>query len=39
MRAEAIDGLREAEEPLVPPAPPFTLAQALDPDFYPGAPK
>ena len=31
-------GLREAEEHLVPAAPPFTLEQALDPDWFPPAP-
>lgn len=37
MRRLAAGGLREAEEHLVPADPPFTLAQILDPDFFPGA--
>ena len=35
MREQAADGLREAEEHLVPANPPFTLEQALDPDWFP----
>lgn len=35
-RQAAIGGLREAEETLVPPEPPFTLEQALDPKYFPG---
>lgn len=37
MRDAARGGLREAEEHLVPANPPFTVDQALDPDFFPGA--
>ena len=32
----AAAGLREAEEALVPPAPPSTLMEVLDPAFFPG---
>ncbi|UAJ11795.1 DUF29 domain-containing protein [Polymorphobacter megasporae] len=35
-RRQARLGLREAEESFVPTNPPFTLAEALDPDFFPG---
>ncbi|KPF61440.1 hypothetical protein IP88_15795 [alpha proteobacterium AAP81b] len=35
-RQSAIGDLREAEEALVPAEPPFTLAQVLDPAFFPG---
>lgn len=34
-RNEAIRGLREAEEALVPTTLPFTLAEVIDPDFFP----
>lgn len=35
-RVAAISGLREAEESLVPEVNPFTLAQVMDPEFFPG---
>ena len=34
-RRQARAGLRATEERLVPADPPFTLAQALDPDWFP----
>lgn len=35
-RDTAREGLREAEEHLVPASPTFSVAEALDPDFFPG---
>lgn len=35
-RSAARAGLRETEEVLVPASAPFTVAQALDPDYFPG---